>query len=183
MTTTTTHADPALRTDGPLGGAPSGLDLGLLVLRVGVGLTMAAHGAQKLFGSFGGGGLDGTGEFFTFLGYPAGDTMALIAGLAEFLGGLGLVLGLLTPLASAAVVGTLINALFSAHADDAWLGGYELPLVLAAAAAALALTGPGRYAVDRLLPVSVLREPRLVQGLAALALAVVSAIVVLLIRS
>lgn len=183
MTTTTTRSDAELRDGGPLGGAPSGLDLGLLLLRVGVGLTMAAHGAQKLFGSFDGGGLDGTGDFFTFLGYPAGETMALVAGLAEFLGGLGLVLGLLTPLASAAIVGTLINAIFSAHADDAWLGGYELPLVLAVAAAALALTGPGRYAVDRLLPVSVLREPRLVQGLAALGLAVVSAIVVLLIRN
>nr|WP_245241227.1 DoxX family protein [Streptomyces spiramenti] len=153
------------------------------MLRVGVGLTMAAHGAQKLFGSFDGGGLDGTGEFFTFLGYPAGETMALVAGLAEFLGGLGLVLGLLTPLGAAAVVGTLINALFSAHAEDAWMGGYELPLVLAVAAAALALTGPGRYALDRLLPVAVLRESRLTHGLAALGLAVVSAAVVLLIRN
>ncbi|WP_374935884.1 DoxX family protein [Streptomyces sp. SM14] len=181
MTTSTETAPP--HAPHPGGPTPTGLDLGLLLLRLGIGLTMAAHGAQKLFGWFDGGGLDGTGEFFTFLGYPAGDTMALVAGLAETLGGLGLALGALTPLAGAAVVGTLINAIFSAHADDPFLGGYELPLVLAVGAAALALTGPGRYAVDRFLPLpTALREHRLVHGLGALALAVVAAAVLLLIR-
>ncbi|WP_228566112.1 DoxX family protein [Nocardia sp. SYP-A9097] len=86
-------------------------DLGLLILRVAVGLTMAAHGTQKLFGWFNGGGLTGTAAFFTSTGYPAAHTMATIAGLTETLGGLALTLGLLTPLAAAALVGTLLNAL------------------------------------------------------------------------
>src|SRR5690606_15400585 len=86
-------------------------DTGLLVLRLALGLTMAAHGAQKLFGWFGGGGLEGTGQFFAMSGYPAGETMALIAGLTETLGGLALAVGLLTPLAGAAVLGTMINAM------------------------------------------------------------------------
>ncbi|MYV78377.1 DoxX family membrane protein, partial [Streptomyces sp. SID1046] len=78
-----------------------GHDTGLLLLRLVLGLTMAAHGAQKLFGWFGGGGISGTGQFFTASGYSAGDAMAVLAGLTETLGGLGLALGLLTPLAGA----------------------------------------------------------------------------------
>lgn len=102
--------------------SPHGYDAGLLLLRLALGLTMAAHGAQKLFGWFGGPGLDGTGQFFTMSGYPAGRTMAVVAGLSETLGGLGLVAGLLTPLAGAAVVGTMINAL-----AVKWGGGFFAP--------------------------------------------------------
>jgi uncharacterized membrane protein YphA (DoxX/SURF4 family) len=115
---------------------------------------MAAHGAQKLFGWLGGGGITGTGQFFTMSGYPSGETMAVVAGLSELLGGLGIAAGLLTPLAGAAVVGTLVNAL-----AVKWGGGFFAPqgveyeLLLAAAGAGIALTGPGRYAVDRFLPV------------------------------
>src|SRR5262245_53302210 len=99
---------------GSVNGGVSALhtyNIGLLILRLAVGLTMAAHGTQKLFGWFNGGGLDGTGQFFSSVGYPSGKTMAVIAGLSETLGGLGLTLGLITPLAGAAVAGTLINAL------------------------------------------------------------------------
>ncbi|CAL9573359.1 hypothetical protein SUDANB171_04863 [Streptomyces sp. enrichment culture] len=164
--------------------APSGADLGLLVLRLAVGLTMAAHGTQKLFGWFDGGGLDGTGQFFEFLGYPSGSTMALIAGLSETLGGLGLALGLLTPLAGAAIVGTMLNVLVSAHWDDPFIGGFELPLLLGLSAVALTLSGPGRYAVDHVLPLpEQVREHRLVHGVAALALALVVAGITLLIRN
>lgn len=159
---------------------PHAYDTGLLVLRVAVGLTIAAHGTQKLFGWFKGGGLDGTGQFFTSLGYPSGEAMAVVAGLAEALGGLGLVLGLLTPLAGAAVAGTMINVVWIERSNG-FVGGYELPLLIGAAAAALALTGPGRYAVDRLLPV--LRTHRLAYGAAALLLAAVSASATLLTRS
>ncbi|GGN42944.1 hypothetical protein GCM10012285_23820 [Streptomyces kronopolitis] len=161
--------------------AAYGHDAGLLVLRLALGLTMAAHGAQKLLGWFGGPGLDGTGQFFTMSGYPAGRTMAVVAGLSETLGGLGLAVGLLTPLAAAAVVGTMINAL-----AVKWGGGFFAPkgveyeLLLTIGAAALALTGPGRFAADRFLPG--LRVHRPVRGVAALVLAVVVAGVVLMVR-
>ncbi|MFI1448830.1 DoxX family membrane protein [Streptomyces virginiae] len=156
-------------------------DTGLLLLRLVLGLTMAAHGAQKLFGWFGGGGISGTGQFFTASGYPAGDAMAVLAGLTETLGGLGLALGLLTPLAGAAIVGTLINAI-AVHGADSFFApkGIEYELLLTAGAAALALTGPGRYAVDRFLPV--LRGHRLAHGGLAVALGVVLAVVLLLVR-
>ncbi|MGV9346702.1 DoxX family protein [Streptomyces spiralis] len=164
------------------GTSPHAYDAGLLIVRVVLGLTVAAHGAQKLFGWFGGGGLKGTGQFFTMSGYPSGETMAAIAGLSETLGGLGLVLGLLTPLAGAAVLGTMINAL-----AVKWGGGFFAPqgveyeVLLTAGAAGLALTGPGRIAADRFLPG--LRAHRLVYGAAAVALAVVLAGLVLLIRN
>ncbi len=158
-----------------------GYDTGLLVLRLALGLTMAAHGVQKLFGWFGGGGLEGTGQFFTASGYPAGEAMAAVAGLTETLGGLGLVLGLLTPLAGAALVGTMVNVL-----AVKWGGGFFAPkgieyeVLLTAAAVALTLTGPGRYAADRFLPG--LRTLRLALGAPAVAVGLVVAAVVLLLR-
>ncbi|MET8976381.1 DoxX family protein [Streptomyces sp. NPDC004539] len=157
-------------------------DAGLLLIRLVLGVTMAAHGTQKLFGWFGGAGLEGTGQFFAMSGYPAAQTMALVAGLTETLGGLGLALGLLTPLAGAAVVGTMINA-----TAVKWGGGFfapqgvELELLLAAVAAGLTLTGPGRLAADRALPW--LRAHRLTHGTAALTLGAVTAGVALLIRA
>ncbi|MFD6280786.1 DoxX family protein [Streptomyces sp. NPDC060209] len=163
------------------GTSPHAYDVGLLLVRVALGLTVAAHGVQKLFGWFGGGGIEGTGQFFTMSGYPSGRTMAVIAGLSETLGGLGLVLGFLTPLAGAAVLGTMINAL-----AVKWGGGFFAPagveyeLLLLVGAAGLALTGPGRIAVDRFLPG--LRAHRLVYGVAGVLLAAVIAGLVLLIR-
>ncbi|GAB7186291.1 DoxX family protein [Kitasatospora sp. Ki12] len=151
------------------------------MLRLVLGLTMAAHGSQKLFGWFGGGGIDGTGQFFTMSGYPAGNVMAVVAGLTETLGGLALAVGLLTPLAGAAIVGTMVNAI-----AVTWGGGFFLPkgneyeLLLTAGAAALALTGPGRYAVDRFLPV--VRAHRLAYGVAAVVVGLVTAGVILLLR-
>jgi putative oxidoreductase len=184
MTSPTTFSPSRGATLDPQNGhsaTPHAYDVGLLLLRLAVGLTMAAHGAQKLFGWFGGGGLDGTGQFFSMSGYPQGRTMAVVAGLSETLGGLGLALGLLTPLAGAAVVGTMINAV-----AVRWDGGFFMPegmeyeLLLAVAGAALALTGPGRYAADRFLPF--LRHHKLAYGVAAVVLAVVVAGVMLLLR-
>ncbi|GAA2438492.1 DoxX family protein [Streptomyces macrosporus] len=174
-------AAPAGTVDVPTPSNPAH-DAGLLLLRVALGAIMAVHGAQKLFGWFGGGGVEGTGMFFASLGYPAPEAFAVVAALAETLGGLALVLGLLTPLAGAAVLGTMINAV-----AVKWGGGFfspegvEYELLLVAGAAALALAGPGRWAVDRALPV--LRSHRLAHGVAAVVLGLVVAGVTLLLRA
>lgn len=159
-------------------------DTGLLLLRLVLGLTMAAHGTQKLFGWFDGGGISGTGRFFTASGYPAGDAMAALAGLTETLGGLGLAAGLLTPLAAAAVVGTMINAI-AVHGAGSFFApkGIEYEVLLTVGAAAVALTGPGRYAADRLLPVTALRTPRPAHRVLAVALGVVIGAALLLVRN
>lgn len=192
MAPNATSVSPSTRIDGPetsvpdpasarAGTSPHAHDTGLLVLRLVLGLTMAAHGAQKLFGWFGGGGLAGTGKAFEEFGFPAAETMALVAGLTEGLGGLALALGLLTPLAGAAVFGTLINILAVKWAGAFFApDGIEYELLLAAGVAALTLTGPGRYAADRLLPG--LRAHRLAYGAAALVVGAVTAAVVLLLR-
>ncbi|MFD8703898.1 DoxX family protein [Kitasatospora sp. NPDC059648] len=180
-TAATSPAGPTRNGSGPAATSPHAYDAGLLLLRLVLGLTMAAHGSQKLFGWFGGGGIDGTGQFFTMSGYPAGNAMAVVAGLTEVLGGLGLAVGLLTPLAGAAVVGTMVNAI-----AVTWGGGFFAPkgneyeLLLTAGAAALALTGPGRYAVDRFLPV--LKAHRLAYGVAAVLVGLATAGVILLLR-
>lgn len=128
------------------------MDTGLLILRVVVGALLIGHGTQKLYGWFGGHGLDGTGGFFRSLGFRPGKPMAAVAGVSEALGGLLLVAGLFTPLAGAAIVGTMLVAA-SVHADKGlWgvNGGYELPFVYAVAAAAVAITGPGSASLDHL---------------------------------
>ncbi|MFC6986381.1 DoxX family protein [Streptomyces cirratus] len=183
-TTTKAPAAPAAPAPTTAGTGTTAHDAGLLLLRIVLGLTMAAHGTQKLFGWFGGGGISGTGRFFTASGYPAGDAMAALAGLTETLGGLGLAAGLLTPLAGAAVVGTMINAI-AVHGAGAFFApkGIEYELLLTVGAAALALTGPGRYAVDRLLPLPALRTPRQAHGALAVALGVVIGAALLLVRN
>jgi putative oxidoreductase len=127
------------------------MDTGLLILRVVVGALLVGHGAQKLFGWFGGHGRDGTGGFFHSLGFRRGKPMAAVAGLSEAGGGLLLALGLLTPLAGAVIVGTLFVA-GSVHLDKGlWNtgGGYELPFLYAVVAAATAVSGPGAASLDR----------------------------------
>jgi putative oxidoreductase len=129
------------------------MDLGLLVLRLVVGLTLAAHGTQKLFGWFGGYGLAGTGGFMEQLGFLPGKRSALMAGLAETGGGLLLALGAATPLAAALIIGVMLVAIVSVHVPKGFFnhnGGYEFPLVLAVAALTVVLTGPGRISVDAL---------------------------------
>ncbi len=129
------------------------MDLGLLVLRLLVGLSLAAHGSQKLFGWFGGYGLSGTGGFMEQLGFRPGRRAALFAGLAETGGGLLLALGAATPLAAAVLIAVMTVAIVSAHWSKGYFahaGGYELPLLLAVIALSFALTGPGRYSIDAL---------------------------------
>jgi putative oxidoreductase len=125
-----------------------------LALRVPVGIIFAAHGAQKLFGWFGGYGLDGTGQFFGSIGLTPGYLMALLAGLAEFIGGLALVAGVLVRPAAAALAFTMLVAIFAVHFSKGFFmssGGYEYALALFAASVALLLSGGGRLSVDRAL--------------------------------
>ena len=130
------------------------MELGLLILRLVVGLTLVAHGAQKLFGWFGGYGLDGTGGFMETLGFHPGRRHAALAGLAEAGGGLSLALGLLTPLGAALVASVMLVATITVHLRNGFFaagGGYEYNLLLAAAALSLAFTGPGAVSIDALL--------------------------------
>ena len=127
------------------------MDIGFLLLRLTVGLTLAAHGAQKLFGWFGGYGLDGTGGFMESLGFRPGRRAAFMAGLVEAGGGLLLAVGLLTPFAAAALVAVMLVAVVTVHLKGGFFstgGGYEYNLVLATAAVALAFTGPGALSLD-----------------------------------
>ena len=130
------------------------MDIGLLLLRLVVGLTFAAHGAQKLFGWFGGRGLDGTGKGLETLGFVPGRRHALVAGVAELGGGLLLALGFLTPLAASIVVAVMLVAGVSAHMKHGFFitrGGYEYNLVLGVAGLSVGFTGPGFLSVDALL--------------------------------
>ena len=124
---------------------------GLLVLRVVIGLTFFAHGAQKLFGWFGGHGLEGTSGFFGSVGWRAPRLMAFLAGLAET-GGLLFALGLLTPLAALGLVAVMVMAIVTVHLPKGFWntnGGYEFNLALITVAVAVAMTGPGRFSLDR----------------------------------
>lgn len=127
-------------------------DLGLLLLRVGVGGALVAHGTQKLFGWFGGGGVEGTAEFLDAAGFEPPELNARLAGVGEAGSGALLALGLGTGPAAASATGTMITA-STVHAPNGFFntaGGFELPATYALAASVLALTGPGRLSLDHL---------------------------------
>jgi putative oxidoreductase len=158
------------------------MDIGLLILRLTVGLALAAHGTQKLVGWFGGPGLDATGQFFEMIGFVPGRRHALMAGLAETAGGLLLALGLLTPFAAAVVFGVMLVAAFSVHVTKGFFitsGGYEYTLVLGVAGLTLAFTGPGSLSVDALLRY---KDSGAFWGFAAFVLGVIAGIVLLIQR-
>ncbi len=122
-----------------------------LALRIPVGIIFAAHGAQKLFGWFGGYGLEGTGQFFGSIGLTPGYLMALLAGAAEFFGGLALIGGVLVRPAAAALAFAMLVAIFAVHVSKGFFldkGGYEYALALFAASISLLFSGGGRYSVD-----------------------------------
>jgi putative oxidoreductase len=127
------------------------MNIGLLALHVIVGVLFMGHGAQKLFGSFGGHGLEGTGGFFDSLGLRPGKVHAALAGGAEFVGGALLALGLVVPFAAAALIATMTAAIITVHAKNGWFAGdngYEYNLVLIAVGFALAAVGAGKYGLD-----------------------------------
>jgi putative oxidoreductase len=126
------------------------MEIGLLLIRLVIGGTLAAHGAQKLFGWFGGFGIAGTGGWLESIGFRPGKLHAVITGLSEFGGGLLLALGLLTPLGATAIVGVMLVAVATVHLPNGFIGtgGYEFNTVLAIGAIALAFTGPGDISLD-----------------------------------
>lgn len=126
-------------------------DIGLLVVRVVFGLIFAAHGAQKLFGWFGGYGIAGTSGWLESTGYRPGRFFATALGLTEFIAGLLLAIGFLGPVGPAMIIAVMIVAMVTVHWKNAFFvstNGIEHPLMFTVAAIGLALTGPGRYSVD-----------------------------------
>lgn len=131
--------------------AQSNAGFGALALRVPVGIIFMAHGAQKLFGWFGGYGLEGTGQWMASIGLGPGVLMALLAGSAELFGGLFILLGLLTRPAAASLAVTMLVAIFSVHFENGLFmsnNGYEFGLALLAASVSLAFSGAGKSAID-----------------------------------
>lgn len=125
-----------------------------LALRIPVGIIFIAHGAQKLFGAFGGYGLEGTGKFMASLGMPAGYLMALLAGSAEFFGGIALLIGLLVRPASAVLAFTMLVAMFTVHISHGLFmsnNGYEFALSLLAVSVSLLISGAGSLSLDNAL--------------------------------
>lgn len=123
-----------------------------LALRVPLGIIFAAHGAQKLFGWFGGHGLEGTAQWMASIGLAPGYLMALAAGSAEFFGGLLLIIGLLTRPTAAVLAVTMVVAIFSVHISHGLFmanNGYEFALALLAGTVSLALSGAGRLGLDQ----------------------------------
>jgi putative oxidoreductase len=133
------------------------VSLGLLVARIVVGLLMAAHGTQKLFGWFGGYGLQKTGEFFAQLGFRPGRAFAAAASLAELTSGLLIALGFLGPVGPALMISVMIVAAVTVHWGHglfAATNGIEVPTLYATVGVALALTGFGSYSLDASLGLS-----------------------------
>lgn len=123
-----------------------------LALRIPVGIIFTAHGAQKLFGWFGGHGLEGTGQWMASIGLEPGFLMALMAGGAEFFGGLALIIGLLVRPAAALLAFTMIVAIFAVHFEHGLFmsnNGYEFALSLLAISVALVLSGAGKASIDK----------------------------------
>jgi putative oxidoreductase len=154
---------------------------GLLLGRLVLGLAMAAHGSQKLFGWFGGYGLAGTGGFFEQLGFRPGRAYAGAAAGTEILSGMLVALGLLGPIGPALMLSVMVVAAVAVH----WKGGFfaasngiEVPFLYAAGAVALALAGPGLFSLDALLGLEWLWSPRI--AAAALAVGVIGGVVNLL---
>jgi putative oxidoreductase len=156
----------------------------LLIARVLIGWIFIAHGAQKLFGWFGGYGLKGTGGFFEGnLGMKPGVLFAFVAGFGEFVGGLLVLLGWLNPIGPALIIATMLVAIFTVHISKGfWVtnGGYEYNLANIAASFAIVGAGSGAYSLDAVAPVAILSEPNVAWII--IAMAVVGALLSLVAR-
>ncbi len=133
------------------------LSIGLLLVRVVIGLIMAAHGAQKLLGWFGGYGLRGTGQFFEQIGFQPGPAFAAAASISEILSGLLVALGFLGPIGPALMISVMIVAAMTVHWEHGLFAannGIELPLLYGITALGLALTGFGQYSLDNWLGIA-----------------------------
>ena len=163
--------------------ASTAMSAGLLLLRLVLGLYMAAHGAQKLFGWFDGHGLAGTSGLFEQIGFRPGRAFATAASTAEVVSGLLVALGLLGPIGPALMISVMIVAIGSVHWQHGLFSaknGIELPLLFAAGALALALSGPGRFSLDALLGLEPLMTPQVVY--AALAVGILGGVANLAVR-
>jgi putative oxidoreductase len=129
------------------------MDLALLIARLVLGLGLAAHGAQKLWGWYGGYGTKATGEFMVSLGFASGFQMAVLAGAGEVTGGVLTAVGLLGPIGPAIMISVMTVAMITVHMKNGFFAnknGVELPLMICAGALTLAFTGPGWYSLDAL---------------------------------
>ena len=136
--------------------------MAFLIVRLILGLALFAHGSQKLFGWFGGGGIAGTGGFFENLGFRPGRLFALMAGLGEAGGGLLTLLGLGGALGPVLIVLVMLVAIGAVHIQKGFFaanGGYELPLTNVAVALAIAFGGNGPYSLDAALHLNFLTDP------------------------
>jgi putative oxidoreductase len=128
--------------------------LGLLIIRIVLGVTFVGHGAQKLFGWFGGHGIKGTGGFFESIGVKPGKVMAILAGLSELVGGALFAVGLLTPLSALLITGTMVVAIATVHGKNGyWVtgNGFEYNLLIIAVVIGVALVGAGQYSFDAII--------------------------------
>jgi putative oxidoreductase len=181
-TFTATTTTPDTTTTGAVERDALARDGALLAARLTVGFLMFGHGAQHLFGWWGGPGVNGIAAGLAHLGYSPARFFAALLGASEVTGGVLLMLGLLTPLGAAAVIGVLTNAIVTVHWSHGPFGanGYEYPLLLAVAAATLAFTGPGQLSLDRGWRWS---HGGALPGLVSLALGIGGALVVLAVKA
>jgi putative oxidoreductase len=153
------------------------MNTALLIARLAIGLGFAAHGAQKLFGWFGGYGLNATGEFMVKLGWQQGRFFGTAASLAETTAGTLIAIGFLWPIGPALMIVMMLTAALTVHIKNGFFNaknGYELPLVYAMSALVLTFTGPGDYALDRIIGLDWLATPR--NGWIAVGVAVIIAL-------
>jgi putative oxidoreductase len=158
-------------------------DVGLLAVRAAAGLMLAGHGAQKLFGWWGGPDFDFIVNSLGHAGYTPARFFAYLLGGSELVGGLLLALGFLTPLASAAVIGVMFNAVVGVHwHSGVWAqnGGYELPLLFGIAALTVGFTGPGQLSLDRKFRWS---DGGAAAGLVALGVGLAGALIVMAVKA